>query len=284
MTELTPFADHDRYCNLFICQFGEEKCQPLHAYGPHVRDHILIHFVVSGRGVFQCDDRVYSVSAGQGFLILPDEETFYQADEAEPWHYAWVGYRGMQAETLTRSAGLDAMHRIFTAVDPQAVWDALSTMREDARRLRLIQMASAGNLLRFLSLIAPAQDPVFGNRTWEYCEKARWYLEGRYDRDVSIQETADFVGLSRSQLYRIMMETYGCSPKTLLLQIRMRHARQMLTATSMPMEEIACRIGLRTGAQFGAAFKAFCGISPGAYRNRSKKTPAADEGATEGKI
>ena len=30
---------------LYVCQMGEEACEPSHAYGPAVRDHYLIHFV-----------------------------------------------------------------------------------------------------------------------------------------------------------------------------------------------------------------------------------------------
>lgn len=270
MSEFSYTTENAQYRDLFVCQFGEEVCQPSHYFGPHVRDHVLIHFVVSGCGVLHCGGRVYPVSAGQGFLILPDEETFYQADAITPWHYAWVGYRGEQAEAITRAAGLDALHRVFTASDPHAVWDVLSAMRDDARHLRLIQMASTGNLLRFLSMIAPAQDPIAASPARQYCEKAHWYLEGRYDRDVSIQETADFVGLSRSQLYRVMMSEYGCSPKTLLLQIRMRHAQHLLLTTTMPLEDIAHRIGLQTGAQLGAAFRTVYGITPGKYRVQGK--------------
>lgn len=275
ISEFSYSSDNDQQVELFVCQFGEEACHPSHAFGPHVRDHYLIHFVASGSGVFCCGDRQYTLSAGQGFLILPGEETFYQASREDPWHYAWVGYRGIQAEALTRTAGLDDMHRIFTAQDPEAIWDTLSTMRQDARNLRLIQLSAAGSLLRFLSQIAPAQDPIAASATRQYCEKARWYLEGRYDRDVSIQETADFVGLSRSHLYRIMMKEWGCSPKSLLLQTRMRHARQLLVSTSLTLDEIAHRIGLQTGAQLGAAFRTVYGISPGKFRKMQEEASSA---------
>lgn len=209
-----PYAeDASRPHDLMIHQFGEEQCQPEHAFGPHVREHYLIHFVVSGSGVLQCGGRVHPVSAGQGFLILPGEVTRYQADALTPWHYAWVGYQGTQAKAITRAAGLDEMHRVFTATHPEKAWQALSQMREDAKELRLLQMSAVGSLLRFLSLIAPEQTAGADTPARQYCEKAQWYLEGRYDRDVSIREAADFVGLSRSQLYRVMMQELGCSPK-----------------------------------------------------------------------
>ncbi len=271
MSEYFFSDDHERGHELFIAHFGHEECRSSHGFGPCTRDHTLIHYVASGCGVFECDGRRYTVSAGQGFLILPGEKTFYQADAASPWHYAWVGYCGSQAAALTYAAGLDERHRIFTASDPQAAWQALEQMRSDARHLRLIQMAACGSLLRFLSLIAPAQDPIAPSAARQYGEKACWYLEGRYDRDVSIQETADFVGLSRSQLYRVMKAECGCAPKEMLLQIRMRHARQLLATTSLTLDEIARRIGLQTGAQLGAAFKAMHGLSPGRYRRQKEK-------------
>lgn len=268
MNEYFYSSQADSRSDLFIVHFGQEVCQPSHAFGPYVRDHTLIHYVASGCGVFECGGNSCCVSAGQGFLILPGEETFYQADASSPWHYAWVGYCGSQADDLTRSAGLDEAHRVFTASNPQAAWQALAQMREDARSLRLIQLAAAGSLLRFLSLIAPSQDTVAPSPARQYCDKARWYLEGRYDRTVSIQETADFVGLSRSQLYRVMMAECGCSPKEMLLEIRMRHARQLLTSTTLTLDEIARRIGLQTGAQLGAAFRALHGVSPGQFRRQ----------------
>lgn len=184
---------------LYICQFGEEKCYPAHRFGPAQRDHYLIHFVVSGKGEFHCDGRVWPVHAGQGFLIVPGEETWYQADSYDPWHYAWVGFRGARADALIRMAGMDELHRVCSAADAESAWQALRALQEEARTLRLSQLAAAGGLLRFLSLVAPAQDASVVIRPGRaYCEKAIWYMEGRFDRPLSIQETADFVGLSRS--------------------------------------------------------------------------------------
>lgn len=259
--------------DLFVCQFGEEKCRPSHAYGPAQRNHYLIHFVVSGSGVLQCGGHTWPVAAGQGFLILPGEETYYQASEDTPWHYAWVGYRGQKADALTRSAGLDAAHRVFAAQNPQEVWQTLSTLRQDAQALRLGQMAAVGDLLRFMAQILPLQDQAAETSLLEaYCEKARWYMEGRFDRGVTVQETADFVGLSRSQLYRVMVEGCGATPKEMLLRIRMRHAAQMLLDTDLTLEAIAHRVGLQTGSQLGVAFRRQYGKTPGQYRRAALDT------------
>lgn len=113
------FEDDALPRELFICQFGEEACAPGYGFGPTVRSYYLIHFVRSGRGKLHCGGRVCLVGPGQGFLILPGEETYYQASFEQPWHYAWVGYRGTQAEYLTRMAGLDDMHRVLRPRTPR---------------------------------------------------------------------------------------------------------------------------------------------------------------------
>ena len=258
------------YQDLFIVNVGEQDCSPNHAYGPAKRAHYLIHFVLSGCGKLQCREGEFSVGPGQGFLILPDETTFYQADEDTPWHYAWVGYRGKYAEHLTASAGLDAVHRVFSVSNPQLAWQILRDMRTDARELRLNQLAAAGNLMRFIAHIAPENDPKSNiSNAKSYCDKAIWYLEGNFDRNVSIQETADFVGLSRSHLYRLMMEECRQSPKDLLLAIRMRHARRLLRETQLSLDEISRLIGLQTGAQLGVTFRQYHHTTPGHYRKEN---------------
>ncbi len=252
---------------LYVCQFGEEACQPGHSFGPAIRDHVLIHFVVSGKGILKCRGKEYPVKAGESFLIFPGEECFYQADMIDPWHYAWVGFRGRKALTLTAESGFQPEQRVYEAANAQKAWQALENMRSDARTLRLNRLAALGGLLRFLSLIAPSNDPNAPlSPARQHCDRAIWFLEGRYDRDVSIQETADFAGLSRSHLYRVMMEECGMSPKEMLLRIRMRHAEKLLTDTSLTLEEIAPRVGLRTGAQLGVCFRNTYGLPPGKYR------------------
>ena len=115
MSAPLPYTEASGNNSLYIVNFGEEKCQPFHFYGPAQRTHYLIHFVVSGKGTFRYPGQTQVIEAGQGFLILPGEETFYQADGLDPWHYAWVGYSGALADSITRAAGLSAATRVFHA-------------------------------------------------------------------------------------------------------------------------------------------------------------------------
>ena len=80
------------YPSINSIQFGHEKCESLHSYGPAMRFHWLLHFVVSGFGSFEIRGKKYKLSAGDIFVIPPNVETFYQADAENPWSYIWIGF------------------------------------------------------------------------------------------------------------------------------------------------------------------------------------------------
>ena len=73
---------------------GEETCENGHSFGPYIREHYLLHFCLSGKGVLQDKSGEHAVKAGEFFIIRPGEVTLYTADEEEPWHYVWFAFRG----------------------------------------------------------------------------------------------------------------------------------------------------------------------------------------------
>jgi len=253
---------------LSIVEFGEEKCIPAHAYGPAARSYYLIHYVASGCGEFHAGGRIWPVAPGQAFLIYPGEVTLYRADGDSPWHYAWVGYAGGEAEEITHLCGFGRERRVISAPEKEAPWQALSQLRQDAASLRLGQVAALGGFYRFLSLLAPERDENTAPEHERHYEKALWYMQGAYARNVTVQEIADFVGLSRSQLFRVFEKNCGQSPKQVLQQMRLEQARVLLKNSELSVEQVAFSTGFHSAAQLSAAFRErFC-MSPREYRKR----------------
>lgn len=254
-----------------IRDFGEEKCRSAHTYGPATRGYYLIHFVASGKGELSAGGRIWKVEAGQGFLIYPGEVTTYRADAQDPWHYAWVGYHGPQAEDITGQVGFAREKRVLTAPNPALVWEMLLQIKRDAAELRLGHLAALGGLYRFLALLAPEKEENAAPEHARHYEKALWYMQGAYHRPITVQEIADFVGLSRSQLFRVFEKACGQSPKAVLQELRLHQARILLKEKELSVEEVAYSVGMNSGAQLGAAFREKFGVSPRAYREKIRK-------------
>ena len=65
--------------SIFNC--GLERCAPGQTWGPGIRDHYLIHLVVSGKGIFEVGGRTWEVSEGDLFFARPSQLIRYTADE-----------------------------------------------------------------------------------------------------------------------------------------------------------------------------------------------------------
>ena len=95
---------------------GEEKCAPGHSWGAGVRGAYIIHYVLSGTGVFYCGMGKYTLTKGQAFVIFPNTVVKYQADLKDPWHYAWVVFQGDEAKEIFTNMGISIKNpKIFFA-------------------------------------------------------------------------------------------------------------------------------------------------------------------------
>lgn len=86
--------------SLTVYYVGYQHCKPSHSWGPGIRDHYLLHHVQSGKGIFQIDDKIYPIKAGDTFLARPGNTIFYQADPNDPWSYCWIGFHGSGCANL----------------------------------------------------------------------------------------------------------------------------------------------------------------------------------------
>ena len=64
---LTFLNNENRDLLLQFC--GYSTTEPLHSFGPVVRPHYIIHFILNGKGIFQIREKTYHLETGQGFLI-----------------------------------------------------------------------------------------------------------------------------------------------------------------------------------------------------------------------
>jgi AraC-like DNA-binding protein len=87
------------------------------------------------------------------------------------------------------------------------------------------------------------------------------------------------VGISEAKLTAGFRALYGGSVYEVLRDERLEHARIALETTSLPVKEIAFRIGYNHFTNFIAAFTARYGISPGRYARR--RGAPADEASVD---
>ena len=107
--------------------------------------------------------------------------------------------------------------------------------------------------------------PRRGLADWQV-KKVTGYMREHFCRDIGIQELADLVGLSRFHFASAFRLATGHSPHAWLTDLRMQHARQLLSQSELPVTGIALAVGFQTPSSFAAAFRKRLGMTPSQFR------------------
>lgn len=92
------------------------------------------------------------------------------------------------------------------------------------------------------------------------------YIEKNYRRPVKVSRLAEIAGLSESYFYHIFHDYTGATPYQYINEVRIGHARPMITGTDMQMKAIAREVGFPSCGHFIECFKKITGMTPGQYR------------------
>lgn len=266
--------NNEKRGSLYVNCCGCSQTQPLHSFGPAVKPHYLIHFVLSGRGIFRSRDKEYHLEAGYGFLIEPEELAFYQADGQDPWTYVWVGFDGSEAGGCLRAMGLSGRHPIFKSGRSEELYDTVRDMMEHNTFGMANDLRRNGLLSIFLSLIAADSDVVEQNETDRgnaYVRKAVAFIQTNYCDPIKVTDVAEYVCINRSYLYTLFQNYLGMSPQQFLTAFRITKARELLESTSYSIESIALSCGYADALNFTKAFRGMKGMSPSAFRKQARE-------------
>lgn len=251
---------------IFYC--GKEKCLPGHFFGPAVRPHFLIHFVLSGRGRYLNAGREYMVKAGEAFLICPGEVTYYEADRKNPWSYAWVAFSGYGAQELLAGRGLTEGGLIgrIQAEKRAAAEGWLGDMVRRFQHTCYDETELLGYFYLTMSCLVMTENQKQKKYDLDYLETAIDYIRHNYSYPLHIQDIARHVGIDRTYLYRIFIRYKNISPKQYLTDYRLLAAKDMLEKTPYRMTEIAFSCGFHDASTFSRVFSREERMPPQQYR------------------
>jgi AraC family transcriptional regulator of adaptative response / DNA-3-methyladenine glycosylase II len=79
-------------------------------------------------------------------------------------------------------------------------------------------------------------------------------------------------GYGATRLFELFRLRFGTTPAAFLLQARLETARRLLESAEAPVSDVAYAAGFRTLSAFHESFKRQCGVTPNAYRARTRRS------------
>ncbi len=101
----------------------------------------------------------------------------------------------------------------------------------------------------------------------EFIGRFKKVIDERFaDSDLSVEDIASDMHLSRVQLYRKVKALTGATPVELLRKARLAHARHLLETTGKNISEVAYEVGFSAPSYFTKCYKDEYGMLPGEGR------------------
>ena len=105
--------------------------------------------------------------------------------------------------------------------------------------------------------------------TREQQQHAISIMRDRIESGISIREVAGACGVAHGGFVRAFKRSFGVSPRDWLMARRLDRAVELMGDHSMPLTQIATKVGFADSSQFNRIFTRFVGRPPGEWRRES---------------
>ncbi len=102
--------------------------------------------------------------------------------------------------------------------------------------------------------------------------EAMYYIEQHYDENILIRDISDLIGFSEGHFSRLFSSQVGIPFSRYLINVRLRHAKELLLNTPMSVSDIALTTGFSSGDYMSACFSKYEGMTPTVFKQKSRQT------------
>lgn len=142
--------------------------------------------------------------------------------------------------------------------------ESTSAMRSDGTALLML-----ADMIRYFSVYSPPGTTVTQNQPNDAIREIITYVNEHYMEKITLDDMAAQTGFSREYFCRFFKQHMGITFLRYLNEVRISHARRLLTTTDLPVSEVMSKSGFANQTIFNRLFKELYGMTP--RQSRSNK-------------
>ena len=274
----------ESYLNdIVILYAGYQHNLPGSSYGPMARDHFIYHYVVKGSVTVSFENETtFTINAGQGFLVFPNDKASFCMAKNNPSSVLWLGFKGTEAEKLVSEVGItpsrfiinyahrEEAYRILNAfIYYSKAADTLSVLRSHVLFYNMILLWAKENTLESNE---KESKRISGRIQKKYIEKAVNYIEVNYYKNIKVSDIAKYAGIDVSYFSRIFKQAFDINVTEYIREFRLESAKKMLLNSTKSVKEVADENGFNNASYFVKCFKKRYGCTPNAFKSMQSIT------------
>jgi AraC-like DNA-binding protein len=278
---VTP--DAERW-GLYVLDAGYTLIPPDTPYPPgkHPIDHMFswergrtldsftLVYITRGQGIFESKrGGRTSVSAGDLFILFPNEWHRYRPDPVTGWDEYWVEFDGEQARRIMNHPGFSEKKPVVCIGHQEKILrlfiEITECIEQGPSEFEHIIAAQASQIVAWVLATIPHQQGT--GRADKTIQYACCRILEQFDRDIDFELLARDLGMSSSGFRKKFQKVTGLPVGKYVQQIRLKKAGELLRQTELSVGEIAELVGFESIYYFSRLFKKKTGLPPSVFRN-----------------
>lgn len=232
----------------------------------------LIIYTLSGEGILNYHNQIYTITKGQCFFINCMDYHYYKVSGNSTWEFLWVHFNGNNSlgyfEEFSRNGfQLIQIHNeylfentlrklIEINQNKSVTTDVLTSQYIHMLITELIAQNTARNLP---DLLLP-----------EYIKSVMKYIDLHFSEDLALEFLAKHQNISKFHLSHEFKRYTGLTLKEYIISTRISRAKDLLKYTEKSVQEISEQCGIYNTSHFINLFKSREGCTPNKYRKEWK--------------
>ncbi|MGL4522579.1 MAG: AraC family transcriptional regulator [Bacilli bacterium] len=240
----------------------------------HHHDFLEISIMLEGEAEYTIQDTVCQVKAGSILLFNPGVSHAVSQRENTFSHQLHIGISNIALDGMTRNhlpvtntcLQLGEYHSEFL----EKAWRLTRECNEEKPEYQLMCKAIIIEMLVIIlrSLPREIENTVAlelsktAKRKQNIVNHALYFLENNHTKEITLEQLAEMLYVSPTHLSKIFKEATGVSPINYLIQVRLKHARELLDNNQLSIRDVAQAVGYQDAYHFSKLFKKYYGVSP----------------------
>ena len=240
--------------------------------------HYSIGFLISGDRRIITPRQQFDAHAGEVMVMPPMiyHRTFPISDHPYVNYLVKISQQladqfRLEIDAFVWKDVFDTMHLSFSDEDSETIQRMLNDMENvQNQHAHYRDTLLKGMLYRLVVFLWEKNTIVEPDHFEQELSKevmdAMYYIEQHYSEAVGLKETAEAIGFSQGHLSRLFASQAGIPFSEYLINVRVRHVKQLLINTDLSVSEIAYRTGFSNADYLSACFHKREGMTPSAFR------------------
>ncbi|MBE7021192.1 MAG: AraC family transcriptional regulator [Ruminococcaceae bacterium] len=228
-----------------------------------------LHYIESGEATFTQNGKSFDISANDIVIIYPENLSQLTVTKA-PYINRWINFKGIDVLNLLSHTDININSPVFKpGISLAGTFSKIDNLQFSEPHSQAQILSVMYNI--FSKIMKQSNKNTNTDNKTYYVTSFLRFIEENYSQNIQIPDIAKFVGLSASQLYRIVMNQFNVSPVEFLTSYRINKSKNYLKEKDMKISVIAKLCGYTDPQYFSKSFYKRTGMTPTEYREESKK-------------